>query len=144
MKLERATEKDIPILMEVEAFSAGGKTYSVNDKEDWETDIKTGVVYIIKENSKLTGLVSYEIETEEIAYISGLVILPAFRGKGVAKEAMKAILKELDKSRKIYLVTHPDNASSVGLYKSLGFVEGERKENYFGDGEPRIEMILNR
>ena len=145
MKLERATTKDIPVLLEIELSTGNDKTYSpMTTEEEWLTEFKDNIIYIIKEKEIPVGLVSYEKKPNDCAYVSGLLIKPPFRGKGFARMVMNTILDELKKEKMIYLVTHPDNVASVNLYKSLGFVEGERKENYFGDGEPRIRMYLDK
>lgn len=85
---------------------------------------------------------SYEIKSEDNVYISGLLILPQFQRQGIAKESMKFMLEEIGKRKRIDLVTHPDNFKAIKLYELLGFKIEARKENYFGDGEPRVVMSL--
>lgn len=42
-----------------------------------------------------------------------------------------------------YITVRPDNAAAYRLYQSFGFVqEGEERENYYGNGEPR--KVLRR
>ena len=36
------------------------------------------------------------------------------------------------------------NGPARKLYESFGFVISQELENYFGDGEPRLEMVLKR
>jgi ribosomal-protein-alanine N-acetyltransferase len=50
------------------------------------------------------------------------------------------LLEEAKGCARIDLVTHPDNAAAIALYGSLGFALESRKEDYFGDGEPRVVM----
>lgn len=143
MKLERATVDDIQTLLEIEKTTVGLKIYSgyFNEKEieEW---INNDVVYIIKNDDAIVGSISYEIKNENHAYISGLVVKPEFQKQGLARKAMTLLFEELKEHKQLSLVVHPDN-HAVNLYESLGFVFESRKENYFGDGEPRIIMIKN-
>lgn len=54
---------------------------------------------------------------------------------------MKQFMVKIPNVSKVWLVTHPDNAAAIGLYESLGFKITERKENYFGNGTPRVIMV---
>ncbi|MFA7209452.1 MAG: N-acetyltransferase [Parcubacteria group bacterium] len=141
MKLERATIEDIQVLLEIEKTTVGLKVYSgyFNEKEI-EGWIKNDVVYLIKNGEKIAGSISYEIKGKDHAYISGLVIKPEFQKQGLAKQAMESLFGELKGFEKISLVVHPDN-HAARLYESFGFVIESRKENYFGDGEPRVVMV---
>jgi len=102
--------------------------------------IRSEVVYLIEENGVMVGDISYVIKDADYAYITGLVIVPEFQRRGLAREAMNMLLDELKGFRHLALDVHPDN-HAVKLYESLGFVATERKENFYGDGQPRIIMV---
>jgi ribosomal protein S18 acetylase RimI-like enzyme len=142
MELLRATLQDTQILLDIEKTTTGLKTYSgyFTEKEiaEWTSN---DIVYLIKNYNTIIGSIAYEVKGKDHAYISGLVIKPEFQKQGLAKEATTKLLEKLAGYEKIDLVTHPDNVGAVKLYKSLGFVETGRKENFFGDGEPRITMV---
>lgn len=145
MKLIRATEKHIEILLEIELTTIGLTTfwgsYKVEQIKKW---ISEEIVYLIETGKNIVGSVSYEIIDDEHAYISSLIIRPEFQRRGLAKQAMQILLKQLTNFKLINLVTHPANSGAIRLYHSLGFVETSRKENYFGDGEPRITMVKDQ
>lgn len=144
MKLERAKIKDVKTLLEIEKTTAGLKVYSGYFNEvEIEEWINNELVYLIRIGEETVGSISYEIKDEDHAYISGLVIRPEFQKRGLARKAMETLMEELQSFKKLSLVVHPDN-HAVRLYESLGFATESRKENYFGDGEPRIIMIKNR
>jgi len=85
------------------------------------------------------------MKDEHHVYLSGLAIMPQFQGKGIARQAIKMILEKLKDVELIDLMTHPENEKAINLYSSLGFKKtGEKYQNYFGDGEPRIKMVLER
>ncbi|MFA6189963.1 MAG: GNAT family N-acetyltransferase [Candidatus Staskawiczbacteria bacterium] len=144
IKLRRAGGKDIDEILKIEKSVDGTKIYSaLTDRNDVMKCITDDVFYLIEKNNEIVGDVSYELKEKGSAYLSGLVIMPEFQGQGIAREVISVILEELKNVRMIELFTHPENKKSISLYTSLGFKEtGERLENYFGDGEPRIKMTL--
>lgn len=143
--LRRAAISDIPTLLILEESVAGTKIYSpMLKEEEWIKELGKGVVYIIEKDGEAVGNISYERINKDNVYISGLAIHPKFQGQGIAHEAVVHILKELKDIKMIDLVTHPDNIKALKLYQSLGFTIESRKENYFGDGEPRLVLVLQK
>lgn len=141
MELIRATVEDIQILLDIEKTAIGLKVYSgyFTEKEIGEW-VKNEIVYLIENNGKVIGSISYEVKEKNHAYISGLVIKPEFQKQGMAKQAMILLFEKLKNFKHLSLAVHPDN-HAVKLYESFGFVVKSRKENYFGDGEPRLIMV---
>lgn len=140
---KKASTADIPTLLSIKKSAIGLKTYSTMlEESEWIEAIGDGPVYIIEKNGEVVGNMSYEIKSEDAAYISDILVLSEFQGQGIAKESMRFMLSEIGNRRRIYLVTHPDNFKAIKLYESLGFSIESRKENYFGDGEPRVVMSL--
>lgn len=143
--LKKATIKDIPELVAVEKKLTGLKTFSAMATEkEWQDEFKKDnfTIYLIMNDGKVVGNVSYEKNPDGSVYLSGFAIDPEFQGKGIGRQVMNQIMEELASAKKITLMTHPENTAAVKLYSSFGFVVRSRKENYFGDGEPRIEMVL--
>ncbi len=143
ISLERATPADIEKYIAIER-KVVSKTYSalLTEKEIME-EMAKGPVYMIKKDNVIVGTASYYMKADGSAYISGLVVDPAYQGQGISRQAMVKVLAELKDIPVVTLVTHPDNTRAVSLYKSLGFEVTGRIENFFGDGEPRIELTLN-
>jgi ribosomal protein S18 acetylase RimI-like enzyme len=145
INLQRATAEDVGIFISLEKSVVGVKTYSgiVEEKEARE-EIENNIVYLIKIEDDVVGNIEYNMEDEDTAYLGGLVILPDFQGQGIGREAIKQILEKIGDVKKINLVTHPHNTPAIKLYLSFGFVIDGWKDNYFGDGEPRIVMIKGK
>lgn len=145
IQLERATAKDAAVFLEIELSIPPTPTYSpTTDLSEALEEIENNVVYLIREGDAIVGNVMYEMKSPDHAYISGLIIRSEFQGQGFGKAAMEKVLEELENIPTIDLVTHPNNARAVELYQSLGFTIGERIENYFDDGQPRIVMTLKQ
>ena len=115
----------------------------MSDPAEAKEELEKCLVYFIKINNETVGSISYEWKNQNHAYIAGLTIIPEFQGRGLAREAMVKILAEIGEIQRIDLVTHPENAKAIKLYQSLGFKIESQKENYYGDGEPRVIMAKN-
>lgn len=138
----RATKDDVDVFLNLEKKVSGVKTYSpMLERGEVKKEIENNTVYLIKKGSEIIGSIMYENKGADHIYISGLVIDPRFQGLGIGREAMSLIMKKIGDAKRIDLVTHPDNKRAISLYESLGFQVESRKENYFGDGEPRVVMV---
>lgn len=137
--LKLATEKDIPIFIELEKSVMGSKTYSgIDDEDEAKEEFKNNIVYLIHKDGEIVGSIEYEIKSPDHVYLSGSVVFPKFQKQGIGREALRQILEKLKNVKRIDLVTHPDNKATLSLCKTFGFVYESRVENYYDDGEPRI------
>ncbi len=117
------------------------KTYSViTEPKKVIEEIENNECFFIKKDDEIIGSIEYQIKGPNHAYISGIVVKPDFQGQGIARKALNIVLNNLKDMKRIDLVAHPDNIKSLNLYQSLGFVIESRKENYYGDGEPRLML----
>ena len=145
IKFKKATIEDISVLISIEESVAGTKIYSpMLDEKKWAEEIEKNTVYLILKDGVIVGNISYEIKNSNHAYISGFAIDSRFQNQGIGKEVLTRLLEELKDNKRIDLVTHPDNEAALKLYKSFGFVVESKKENYFGDGEPRLVLVLEK
>ena len=140
--LKLATEKDIPIFLEIEKSLGNLKTYSsMTDENEVKDEFRKNIVHLIQINNEIVGSVEYEIKNLDHVYLSGLVVTPKFQGQGIGREAMIQIIEKIKDFKRIDLVTHPENIPAMNLYKSFGFVVESRVENYFGDGGTKINTF---
>lgn len=135
--LEDATEGDEAVFLDL-GERLKSKTFV--PVTDFGKEMSRGPVYMIKREGETVGATSYRREPDGSIYINNIVVDPAHQGGGIGREAMLQILDRLKDEPKIWLVTHPDNKAAVNLYESLGFKVTAKKENYFGNGEPRLVM----
>jgi RimJ/RimL family protein N-acetyltransferase len=131
INLQRATIKDVEIFISLEKSVVGPKTYSGTvEKKEAEEEIENNIVYFIKRGDKAIGSIEYNMESEDIANLSGVVVSPEFQGHGVAREAIKQLLEKIGDVKEVRLVTHPHNTPAIKLYLSFGFVIEGWKDNY--------------
>lgn len=144
--LERAEVGDINKILEIEKDITGTKLYhGLTGSEDREKDFLDNTFYLIKKDGRVVGNVAYSMKDKDRAYIRWLGIAKEFQEQGIARKALQTLIEQLKGVEIIELVTHPENTKAIALYRSLGFKQiGEQMENYFGDGEPKIKMILEK
>jgi ribosomal protein S18 acetylase RimI-like enzyme len=110
------------------------------DREACAREIADNALYFVETDGALVATAAWKLRDDGSAYLSNIAVDPNFRRRGVARAAMLFLLGEAKGCARIDLVTHPDNAPAIALYRALGFAVEGRKEDYFGDGEPRVVM----
>lgn len=145
LSYKKVGEDDWETTSKIEQAVSDGKTFKAftSEKEARKYLCKSNV-YLIMLDSKPIGTVSYEPKSPDHAYIDSMTILPEYQGKGYASKALEWLLEQLKGAKTVDLVTHPRNAKAISIYLKHGFVINSWKDNYFGDGEPRIELVLQR
>lgn len=142
--LERAGEADIATLIDIEKSIGDAHTYSsMLEEEEWREELRGNSIFLLRHGNDVVGSISYEEKSPEHLYISGVVVRPEFQGQGIARAALQKVLEEHSTAKRIDLVTHPDNPA-LKLYESLGFRVESRHENYWGEGEPRLLLAIER
>jgi ribosomal protein S18 acetylase RimI-like enzyme len=142
--LQEAKVEDIPKIIEIESKLVNLKTFSalVTEKE-WKEEFNksNAKIYLVTKDGVVVGDTSYEKKNDGLIYLSGLAIDPNFQKQGIGKEVMRLIMEELKNEKKVVLVVHPENSAAIKIYLSFGFVIKNWKDNYYGDGQPRIELV---
>lgn len=93
-------------------------------------------VYILYDDEEPVGFFAYKNENNGME-VKAIVVTPEKQGKGHGKAMMQHLLK-LTTGNTLYLVTHPKNTSATTYYLKSGFEIYGWKDNYYGDGEPRL------
>jgi ribosomal protein S18 acetylase RimI-like enzyme len=114
---------------------------AIDSSENARREITEKTRLFLKTGHEIIGSVAYRIRPDRSAYISNVIVDPAFRRNGLARCAVVFVLEQNKNAPRVDLVTHPDNEPALRLYRSLGFTIEARTENYFGDGEPRLVLV---
>ena len=143
MKIRKATTKDAKGIANVLVQS-----YNIKDLKEGinifknETN-KTYQYIVAEEKGKIIGIVTWithGLPKHQLCELDRIAVLPAYRGKGVAKKLFDALIKDAksfyknnqSKLRKLYLLTHADNTRAQKFYEKLGFKhETTLKEHYY-------------
>jgi ribosomal protein S18 acetylase RimI-like enzyme len=140
VELHRISQNDLGEYLAFEK-KVESRTYtSAQNREEAEEEFAQGPMYLIKQEDKVVGTVSYSIKEDGSVYINGLAIAPEHQGQGLGRAALEQILEQVKDAPRVWLVTHPENSRAIALYESFGFKVTDRIENFHGDGEPRVVL----
>lgn len=110
---------------------------NVKQLVSWLKGCKTYVVY---DEEQPTGCFAYRV-SNGVVTVETMAVIPQYQRKGVGRKMMNKLLK-LVKGKKVRLVTHPKNAPAIILYLKFGFQIYGWKNDYYGDGQPRLLLEL--
>jgi len=141
ISLQKATLKDLEKVAALEKESDSKTYFAITAQQELQDFIKNESVYLIKRKKLVVGLVAYKVLKGNIAHFDGLVVRPKLRRQSIATQATALLLKSMAKYARIELGVHPHNNPALCLYLKLGFIIQSWRDNYFGDGEPRLILV---
>lgn len=135
-------QKDAEILfrMDIKSFNRPFD-YPAESVEQAKNYLKDCDVYLCYVGDKPIASFSYKFVKGDLVELIQMMVLPEDQKKGAGKFMMDKFL-ELTKGKTIQTVTHPQNAPALILYLKYGFEIYGWKDNYYGDGQPRLELKL--
>lgn len=154
MKIRKATIKDAKGIANVLVES-----YNIKDLKEgvstFKNEIKKNHQYIVaEENKKIIGIVTWimhGLPKHQLCELDRIAVLPEYRGKGVSRKLFQALIKDAklfykknkSKLRKLYLLTHADNARAQKFYEKLGFRhETTLKQHYYKDKDEYVYSVF--
>ena len=86
----------------------------------------------VDKNEKVFGYTGFTFVLDE-GYITNIAVFPQYRGNGVAKKLLEALVKfAQDKKLKfISLEVRKSNVSAVSLYQKLNFLSAGVRKNFY-------------
>ena len=80
------------------------------------------------------------------ASITALAVTPDYRGKGVGRAVLRAMLAEAVErgAEKVLLEVRPSNAPAQNLYASYGFVKTAVRKRYYPDNNEDADLLTLR
>jgi GNAT superfamily N-acetyltransferase len=141
VELGAATREDLPqlvallgVLFSQEAEFVPDDTKQTRALEKILADESVGRILVAREGGRVVAMASliYGISTAEgglAASFEDLVVLPGYRGKGVATALLQYVIAEAKKLGvlRLTLLTDKQNKRAQALYRKLGFVESSMK-----------------
>lgn len=137
-RLARATLEDVDTILahEYRVTSCMTATWT---REELVDQIKRDAISLISISGVLVGLAAVEICGTD-GHIASISVHPDYQRAGWGRLLLNHALYRLEQCPRVTLLTHPDNTTAQKLYRASGFRVIDRKENCFGDGEPRLLM----
>ncbi len=137
LTFQKISLNDWERLRELERVAASKFFAPCQDEEGYKRYIRESEVFFVVRDDKTIGTISYKNQQDGAVLINGLTIVPEYRQQGIARQAMEQLLERIG-DKECFLLVHPANTPALLIYLRLGFVIREWKENYFGNGEPRL------
>lgn len=137
---------DLPRLAELEALAFGDVGWPLFVLR--QTYDIIGSWWLLAEDDGVPwghALSAFEGDDRSVAWILGLAVHPARRGRGYGRVLLSRSVDLLGEhgADVVRLAVEPDNANARRLYDRLGFVDrDEVVRDYFGPGQDRV--ILTR
>lgn len=139
-KIEYIKEAQVLFELEKRAFFRDFDLPSRNVEEQIDY-LKESEVFILYENGMAVGFFAYRQGKDDVELLV-IAVDPKKQGNGYGKIMMDRIL-ELTKNQTVRLVTHPKNRGAIRFYLKSGFTISGWKENYYGDGQPRLLLTYS-
>ena len=141
-----ATESDLEQIMLVEKACFGNDAWS---KPNMKSElIAPHTTYVVAEESG--NLIGYaglsKLATATSSDIQTIAVSDSHRRLGVGRALMNNLLEFASEqgAKEVFLEVREDRPNPQNLYKSLGFTEIDRRENYYQpDGVAAIVMRLD-
>lgn len=112
--------------------------------ESWKGfDPQINKLFKIVDQENLVGFALFQsVPGDDCAHLHKILILPRERGRGLAKESLKVMMKELAEMGwcKVYLEVESSNQPAVRLYQALGFQVLREIKNFYGSGRHALAM----
>jgi ribosomal protein S18 acetylase RimI-like enzyme len=136
---------------------AFGSSYNdqVNRKnEEWQHNLKRYIqgngnwMFFATQGLNLIGMMgAFQTDADRknnTAQIIAVYVKREFRGKGVGKKLMKALLEELAKAKikKVKLSVNVEQVAAVKLYENFGFKVVSKEDQILGDGQKHTEYNM--
>jgi ribosomal protein S18 acetylase RimI-like enzyme len=137
----KATASDAQSFIALQEESTDRKLWGpIDGPERAMREIAENTLLLLRTGDETVGSIAYRVRSDQSVYISNVIVVPPARGRGFARSALSHVLEMNRHAPRIDLVTHPENERALRLYQSLGFAIESYKDNYFGDGEPRLVL----
>lgn len=139
-KIDHAKQVDVLFELEKKAFSRDFDLTSRNTQELIDY-LKGSEAYALYEGRDIVGFFAFR-QGKGNAELLIIAVDPKKQRNGYGKVMMNKIL-ELIKKQSVRLMTHPKNNAAICFYLKSGFTISGWKDNYHGDGQPRLFLTYN-
>jgi ribosomal protein S18 acetylase RimI-like enzyme len=133
------------------AFGSSYEESAKKTDEEWKKGLENpkNYVFVARDGDNFFGMAAaYQEEgkkTEHIAYIWGVYVRDSYRGKGIGKKLMQAVLQELQansKIKKANLNVNTEQIAAAKMYESLGFKIAGTLHKELKEGEEYFDEYL--
>jgi N6-L-threonylcarbamoyladenine synthase/ribosomal-protein-alanine N-acetyltransferase len=142
--LREATASDVDRLAELEQASFGAEAWSRRLVFEELTGPHRRY-FVAEAGGRVTGYAGLFLGLDS-AEVMTVAVDPAWRGRGLGRRLMLALLTEAERAgkRRVMLEVAVGSEAAIGLYRSLGFAQiGRRRGYYQPSGRDALVMRLD-
>jgi [ribosomal protein S18]-alanine N-acetyltransferase len=138
LSVHTATWRNMPSICKIEAQSFGAARILFGL---WQRvghpDVSTWIAH--QGNSAAGYLIAYPraLGDEEIPYVAGVGVSPAFQRRGIGRELM---LVSMEAYPRLWLHVRATNTAAIRMYESLKFTTQNRVHAFYQNGDDAIVM----
>lgn len=105
-------------------------------------DNEFAFLYVLLKDEKIIGFIDFWITFEQ-CQLAQIAIAKSYQGKGYSSKLMELMIKkaEAHMAESISLEVRVSNVVAFALYKKFNFIEMNKREGYYNDGEDAIVMV---
>ncbi len=137
LSFRRLGEEDLPEIQRWEQLCFPGEEWT---EKMIQTHLEFHVAFAMGDQK--TQCYALVCETPWEIEIFRIATLPEDRKLGLAKQLLIRLFAEFPK-KEFFLEVKDSNLPALKLYESVGFVELERRKNYYPDGSTAVLMKRN-
>ena len=89
---------------------------------------------IVELDNEIIGGGGYTVSYTKTAFISWLMIAPAFKGQGFGSLIVEQIIKEIRKNKSIRTIEALTSQHSYKFFLKHGFTQIDRRQDFWGEG----------
>jgi ribosomal protein S18 acetylase RimI-like enzyme len=129
IRTRRATDADVELMRELWDEFSTEATYTPYPPGGFEPAlVREHVALVAEQDGEVVGTVYANLSSRHFGYVFGVYTRPAARGRGVARELMRAIAQVLRDQGREWVVLSVDtpNEGARAFYDRLGFEDASR------------------
>lgn len=132
---------------------AFGRSYAEEasySDEKWQEKTNDTVLFASDGKNLIGVMGTYQSDVDKenkTANVFGVYVAPEFRGKGISKMLMQALIDELKSNTsisKLKLKVNKNQLSAVKLYEAFGFKTIKEEKALLGDGNYYDEYLMEK
>lgn len=133
MRIRPATPADLDALVAADSSCFGTRAWSETlVTQELAADSR---FVVVAESDAILGYASL-MEVADVADVQRIAVLPDARRRGVGARLLDMLLMRarLSGCARVLLEVRADSEAAIGLYRSFGFEEIDRRHGYYGAG----------
>ena len=139
MNIRKATEQDIPRLVQIEMSQPFSAQWS---RQDWQQELKNVAAQVwCYEDEEIKGFVSLRA-VAGVAEILNVAVAPADCRRGIGFALFTRVLEELKKQQvqDVTLEVNVRNYAAIALYTKAGLAERSRRKKFYHQTDDALLM----